>query len=119
MKRLLCLLLGAAFLFVSGMACQTTSYATLTVTNQDDLPVSFRIGSFTSSLDTVSGITDFAAKTYTVEVDPNGDKVKAMVWKTSVDTNELRLKLYYKEEIQDIGKTDNIIIPAYVECDIP
>jgi len=119
MKRLWCLLLGAAFLFVSGMACQTTSYATLTVTNPDDLPVSFRIGSFTSSLDTVSGITDFAAKTYTIEVDPNGDKVKAMVWKTSIDTNELRLELYYKEEIQDIGKTDNIIIPAYVECEIP
>lgn len=73
------LILAAAVLVLGSLSCDTTSYITLNITNPDANPVSFHLVSFTSSIDTLTEIKDYANKTYQIEVNPNGDKVKATV----------------------------------------
>jgi len=73
---------------------------------------------YSSSIVDTSDIQGFAPEEYLIEVDPKGDHVEAWVQKITLDTNEIKVELYYKGEIEDIESTKIPLLPIKVECDI-
>ncbi|MBN2378917.1 hypothetical protein JXM67_03850 [candidate division WOR-3 bacterium] len=119
MKRLLVFGIIILGLFVVG--CENENYARIELSNPDDLPQAYA-GSFKSDLIDSTYVLGTTPSTHEVEVDPEGDHVWAVFWKTTyTDTeNELKVELYYGSQLKAAQTVKIPIVGlAIVQCDIP
>jgi len=113
-----------AAIIILGVLCITCEdseyYARIELYNPDGYTVSYS-GSFESDLVEKTEVSGETPAPYEIEVNPEGDHVKATFWKTGDDfTNELVIELIYRGVTR---QSETVLTPytdiVILECDIP